>query len=68
MKRRQFNQALASRHNLVRKVELNQMPPGGLQSEVERMQLLQLAKDFEAAADQALAYEGETLAVVPSKR
>jgi hypothetical protein len=60
------NQALYSRHSIVWHLEANTMPPKendfglplGLDAQ-ERQRLLELAKAFEAAADEALAFEGE---------
>lgn len=61
------NQALAGRHDLVTQLEANAMPPedntlklpAGIADPAERQALLQLARDFEAAGDRALAWEGE---------
>jgi hypothetical protein len=60
------NQALYSRHSIVWHLEKNTMPPKnelgfklGLEDEAERTRLLELAKAFEKAGDDALGYEGE---------
>jgi hypothetical protein len=61
------NQALAGRHDLVAQLEQNAMPPedntlklpAGIRDPAERDALLKLARDFERAGDQALAWEGE---------
>jgi hypothetical protein len=54
------NQALTERHNVVRQLEQNAMPPGGgIVNARQRKALLDLAKRFSAAGDKALAFEGE---------
>lgn len=54
------NQALVSRHTIRQQLELNRMPPGlGIADAAERARLVGLARDFEAAADDALAADGE---------
>jgi hypothetical protein len=60
------NQALYSRHSIVMHLDKNTMPPKndhgftvGLQDDLERRTMLDLAKAFERAGDEALAYEGE---------
>jgi hypothetical protein len=60
------NQALYSRHSIVMHLDKNTMPPKndhgfaqGLQDDLERRELLELAKAFERAGDEALAFEGE---------
>ena len=59
------NQALHSRHNIVRMIEANAMPPSsasgkpGIADPDARANVLSLARAFEAAADEALAREGE---------
>ncbi len=60
------NQALYSRHSIVMHLDKNTMPPKndhgfaqGLQDDLERRELLDLAKAFERAGDEALAFEGE---------
>ena len=61
------NQALAGRHDIVAQLTTNEMPPedntlhlpAGITNPNERAVLLQLARDFEVAGDQALAWEGD---------
>ncbi len=61
------NQALTGRHDLVAQLDANTMPPedntlhlpAGIADPAEREALLKLARDFEIAGDQALAWEGE---------
>lgn len=61
------NQALAGRHDIVTQLTRNAMPPpanalgvpAGIADPKERALLLQLAREFEAAGDQALAWEGD---------
>jgi hypothetical protein len=61
------NQALSGRHDIVTQLETNEMPPpdntlhlpAGIEDSSERDLLLQLARDFEAAGDEALAWEGD---------
>ncbi|HMG57037.1 MAG TPA: hypothetical protein VK601_26240 [Kofleriaceae bacterium] len=61
------NQALAGRHDIVKQLVKNQMPPKdnplglapGITDAGERDQLTALARDFEAAGDRALAWEGD---------
>lgn len=61
------NQALAGRHDIIKQIERNEMPPKdnaldlpvGIADPVEREALLALARDFEAAGDQALGWEGD---------
>ena len=54
------NQALVARHTIREQLERNRMPPGaGIADAAERAQLITLARDFEAAADDALAADGE---------
>jgi hypothetical protein len=53
------NQALTTRHEIVARLEQNSMPPGGIMDEAQRQKLLELAKEFAAAGDEALADEGE---------
>jgi hypothetical protein len=61
------NQALAGRHDIVEQLEDNVMPPedntlklpAGIANSAEREALLRLARDFEIAGDQALAWEGD---------
>ena len=61
------NQALAGRHDIVTQLEANEMPPedntlhlpAGITDPAERDLLLQLARDFEVAGDDALAWEGD---------
>jgi hypothetical protein len=66
------NQALYSRHSIVAHLERNTMPPKndfglprGIQDEAARQKLLRLAKEFEAAGDAALAWQGELKPPVP---
>jgi mono/diheme cytochrome c family protein len=62
------NQALAGRHLLVKILRDNEMPPAdekkgvkaGIHDEATREKLIELAKEFETAADAALAYEKKT--------
>jgi len=61
------NQALAGRHDIITQLTKNEMPPknnalgltAGIADSAERELLLQLARDFESAGDQALAWEGD---------
>jgi hypothetical protein len=61
------NQALAGRHDIVSQLETNAMPPedntlhlpAGIADSSERDLLLKLARDFEVAGDEALAWEGD---------
>jgi len=60
------NQALASRASLVADLAANSMPPAndlglpvGIPDDGARLQLLDLAREFAAAGDAALAFEGE---------
>lgn len=61
------NQALAGRHDIVTQLTNNQMPPkdntlgmtAGIADSTERDLLVRLARDFEAAGDRALAWEGD---------
>jgi hypothetical protein len=61
------NQALAGRHDIVKQLVKNQMPPKdntlglapGIADPAERDMLTALARDFEAAGDKALAWEGD---------
>jgi mono/diheme cytochrome c family protein len=61
------NQALAGRHDIITQLEKNEMPPkdntlglaAGIADSKERDQLISLARDFEAAGDKALAWEGD---------
>jgi hypothetical protein len=53
------NQALESRHNIVARIEANAMPPTGIADDAKRQRLLDLARAFESAADEALRFEGE---------
>jgi hypothetical protein len=61
------NQALAGRHDIITQLTRNEMPPknntlgltAGIADPTERDALLQLARDFESAGDQALAWEGD---------
>jgi len=61
------NQALAGRHDIITQLTRNEMPPknntlgltAGIADTAERDLLLQLARDFESAGDQALGWEGD---------
>ena len=61
------NQALAGRHDIITQLVKNEMPPRGnvlgltpgITDDAERGLLTGLARDFEAAGDQALAWEGD---------
>jgi hypothetical protein len=61
------NQALAGRHDIVTQLTTNEMPPedntlhlpAGIADPSERDLLLKLARDFETAGDEALAWEGD---------
>jgi hypothetical protein len=61
------NQALVGRHDIVKQLTKNQMPPKdntlgfapGIADDSERNALLALARDFESVGDQALEWEGE---------
>jgi hypothetical protein len=61
------NQALAGRHDIVTQLDTNEMPPpdntlhlpAGIADSTERDLLLKLARDFETAGDDALAWEGD---------
>jgi hypothetical protein len=64
------NQALAGRHDIITQLTRNEMPPRGnvlgltpgVNDPDERDLLLNLARDFEAAGDKALAWEGDNKA------
>lgn len=61
------NQALVGRHDILAQLTKNQMPPkdnnlgfpAGIADAAERDKLIGLARDFEAAGDAALAWEGD---------
>lgn len=61
------NQALAGRDDLITDLQMNNMPPvdntlglpHGITDDADRQELLQLAQEFKAAGDEALAFEGE---------
>jgi hypothetical protein len=53
------NQALTVRHEIVRRLEENMMPPGGMEKDTARQKLMDLAKAFAEVGDQALDFEGE---------
>jgi hypothetical protein len=61
------NQALYARNDIVTDLEKNSMPPvantlglhGGIADTTERQDLLALAREFKAAGDAALSFEGE---------
>jgi hypothetical protein len=51
-------QALVARHDIVKQLEANKMPPpNGITSNAARAKLIQKARAFSAAGDRALAYE-----------
>jgi hypothetical protein len=57
------NQAIYARNVIVAELEGNSMPPAaGVADGTEREVLLSLAREFQAAADQALRLEGERVA------
>jgi len=62
------NQAIYARNAIVAELEANVMPtatvdkPAGIQDEAARQELLVLARQFQAAAEQALIMEGERTA------
>jgi hypothetical protein len=61
------NQALIARNDIITHLENNTMPPAnntiglppGIVDDAERQELLGLAREFKAAGDAALAFEGE---------
>jgi hypothetical protein len=59
------NQALSGRHDLVRELSENAMPPAtettapGIADPARREQLLKLARHFAVLGDAALAFDGE---------
>jgi hypothetical protein len=61
------NQALTGRHDIVKQLSKNEMPPKdntlgfapGISDPAERDALLSLAQTFESTADQALGWEGD---------
>lgn len=53
------NQALGSRHDLVRVLEENSMPPGGPMDSQVLMHLSELAKTFAQIGDRALEFEAQ---------
>ncbi|UBF24701.1 hypothetical protein K9N68_23950 [Kovacikia minuta CCNUW1] len=54
------NQALTLRHETVRQIKENLMPPpNGIPNPAERQKVIKLAEAFAKAGDQALAFEGE---------
>jgi hypothetical protein len=61
------NQALAGRHDIITQLTKNEMPPrnntlglpSGISDPAERDLLISLARDFEAAGDKALGWEGD---------
>jgi hypothetical protein len=56
------NQALSGRHEVVRQLEGNAMPPGvGVADQITRLDLIRLARDFATAGDDALSFDGENL-------
>jgi hypothetical protein len=57
------NQAIFARNSIVAELENNTMPIAtGMTNETERQELLVLAREFKAAAEQALRLEGEHVA------
>lgn len=66
------NQAIAGRYDIVAQLEHNIMPPAsgdappGMPDEGRRQRLINLASEFAAAADQALAHEGEHVVGPPT--
>ncbi len=50
-------QALVARHDIVRRLEANTMPPTGITDEKARAKLITLAQRFSDLGDKALAYE-----------
>jgi hypothetical protein len=67
------NQALYSRNSIIQQLETNAMPPlandlglaRGIADDGERQNLLALAREFKAAGDAALDFEGELKAPAP---
>ena len=56
------NQALTLRHETLRQIEENLMPPpNGVKDPAEREKLIELARNFAKAGDEALTYEGEVV-------
>jgi hypothetical protein len=56
------NQALAGRHDIVRMIDENSMPPGvGIPDLEERASIRELATNFASTGDLALVHEGETV-------
>ena len=61
------NQALTARNSIIARLQQNDMPPAendlglphGINNDAVRQQLIALAREFKAAGDDALAYEGE---------
>jgi hypothetical protein len=52
------SQALVARHDIVKQLESNQMPPpNGITSDVARAKLIEKARAFSEAGDRALTYE-----------
>jgi hypothetical protein len=66
------NQALTGRHDIVRELALNAMPPAtagapaGIADQAERQRLLGLARRFAELGDRALAFEGEPVPPSPA--
>jgi hypothetical protein len=69
------NQALYGRHDIVRRLVENTMPPvepsmnfehAGIADDAQRGNLLELARAFESAGDLALDYDGELKPDVPA--
>jgi hypothetical protein len=57
------NQAIYARNEIVAELEgLTMPPPAGITIPTERQELLALAREFQAAAEQALKIEGERVA------
>ncbi len=54
------NQALTARNRLIQVLEQNSMPPGdGIQDEIARRTLLEMAQEFQKTADEAFDFEHE---------
>jgi hypothetical protein len=68
-------QALYSRNSIIEQLQKNAMPPAandlglaqGIADDGDRQQLITLAREFKAAGDAALAFEGELKPVPPAQ-
>lgn len=66
------NQALTGRHDIVRELRANEMPPAtaetppGIAEETYRNELLGLAERFASLGDEALRFEGERIPRAPA--